>query len=320
MENNPFYSIMLSIPEDQRKSSMEVSFPVGKAPERKKMWGNNSIDTRTFQRYDVNNPTVQQQIGSSSVGVLMPNNPYRTEAEGQVLKNVAEALTDPTMTMTKGITPTMEAYGFKSVKNPKNTQLWRMDSDIAGSPKVAEFTPSTGGWSNDPYHPEGRYFSESKGGIIQGVSSPYENPIKKGVKETIPKEFDALGIDWDKAKFDYSVGRPAEGSTMIEIDEKDLQNFIEKNGLVNSRGNASKAMVTDFLRDKADFLRIKNFEGNPGYNEIIQINPNKAKIRGRDTLYSTAPVGLLVYEMMQGDSNAEIELERRLHATQKGEK
>lgn len=53
------------------------------------------VDTRTFQQYDKNNPTAQKQIGSSAAGVLLPNNPYRAEAEQKVVENVAGAMSDP---------------------------------------------------------------------------------------------------------------------------------------------------------------------------------------------------------------------------------
>ena len=55
------------------------------------------VDTRTFQQYDPSNPVAQKQIGSSPVGVVLPNNPYREEAKEAVLKNVAQAMTDPMM-------------------------------------------------------------------------------------------------------------------------------------------------------------------------------------------------------------------------------
>ena len=57
----------------------------------------NGGDTRTFQQYDNNNAEAQRMIGSSPVGLLTPNNPYRAEAEQGVLNNVAQAMTDPMM-------------------------------------------------------------------------------------------------------------------------------------------------------------------------------------------------------------------------------
>lgn len=50
-------------------------------------------DTRTFQQYDKNNSTAQRQIGSSSFGTVLPNNPYRKEAEANMYNNVLLGLT-----------------------------------------------------------------------------------------------------------------------------------------------------------------------------------------------------------------------------------
>lgn len=61
------------------------------------------VDTRTFQQYDKSNATAQRQIGSSSVGALLPNNPYQKQALEKILMNVNAAMTDPMMVGSTGI-------------------------------------------------------------------------------------------------------------------------------------------------------------------------------------------------------------------------
>lgn len=62
-------------------------------------------DTRAFQQYDPNNATAQRQIGSSSIGVLLPNNPYRAEAMQAMQQNVADGLSGMAMGYTKNGIP-----------------------------------------------------------------------------------------------------------------------------------------------------------------------------------------------------------------------
>jgi hypothetical protein len=93
-----------------------------------KQFKKQATDTRTFQQYDNNNATAQRQIGSSAAGVMLPNNPYRAEAEQTVVDNVAQAMTDPMLGNIKilkkgGLNYQNLGNGTFDVKDTNNKQI-----------------------------------------------------------------------------------------------------------------------------------------------------------------------------------------------------
>lgn len=203
--------------------------------------------------------------------------------------NVQGQKPSPMLYSRTGLDKDLLAAGFKMIENPEKLRLFGLDSHAKGSPRSAEkFEPSTGGWSATPYEPAGRYYATSKSNLVRGVSSPRDEPLTgSGTQNRLLDYLEKdLGLDLFGGEYapQWSAGRPTKDSKVISVDNDAIRDWVENSD------TKDKNHLTELLKTVADFVVIENFDGVPGYNEIIQINPEKAKIRGRNTLYSRVPL------------------------------
>lgn len=193
--------------------------------------------------------------------------------------------------MGEALYKTVNNPNFKVVENPEKTQMWRADwgQDL----KSAEFEPSRYGWTGDQLIPEGKRFSPSKSETYHGLTTPAEDWLYKGkvIRNRLDEDY---GFPIDQQQ--WSVGRPAPGSKMVEIDHRTLEDFAETNDMDD------KALNKYFTDQGITHLRVNNMMTDTGEitpsREIVQLVPGVTKLRGRTELYEG--MGQVLYNTLKG--------------------
>jgi hypothetical protein len=170
-------------------------------------------------------------------------------------------------------------------------KLWRTDMHEPSAPKNSNFSESTGlQVKNQPHLPSGKFWSTRKEGsfISGGLNDGFGNrriPGKELKAES--KEF------WDEVY--VSVGRPTKGSKIVEVNESLLHN-LEYEGM-------TKSDITNYFKENGvDFVKIPSVELSGKLTEIIQLMPERVKVRGKRDGFYVVPIAL-ISNVISSDKN-----------------
>ena len=212
-----------------------------------------------------------------------------------ILKNVVDKIKTDLGVDARGV--------FKILPNneTKGIKLWRLDHDTLGSPKENNFKLSEFGRSEELEKPLGKFWAErpqDAGSLLSGSKNKEGKIHGKEAKELLEtggfydglsSELNSLDnhISWgDYGNPSYTVGRPVKNSIVAEVSLDGL-NKIKKDSPYHAE------MLTAALKDAGvDFVRIKGVD-LPYIDEIIQLNKETVKVRGRQGLYSVLPIAVL---------------------------
>lgn len=233
------------------------------------------LHDKTGSRYIVSlNPESPNIKSRSNIGTFSPESTnYMYEGVGEATKTALDPI-------------------FKPVDKPEKTQMWR--ADWGENLKEAQFSPSSYGWVDiQPEMGVGKRFAPSKMETFHGLTTPAEDWVARGkdIKSRLEEDYLLRPEDHQ-----WSAGRPAPGSRMVQVNHQDLKRFFDESGMTEQE-------ITKYLTDQGiTHLRVNNMMTDTGEvtpsREVVQLVPETTKIRGRKNLYEA--MGEALYNAMKG--------------------